>query len=200
MTHTLMQLPYDKNALEPYISAETLEFHYGKHHATYVTNLNNLLAGTGLENMPLEELIVNGIKDAPADKQKGLFNNAAQVYNHNQYWLGLTPKSTKGPSGALAAAIDKTFGGFEGFKTKFTATAVGTFGSGWAWLVKNKQGALEIVSTSNAATPLTDGKTPLLICDVWEHAYYVDYRNARAKYVEAYWNLVNWEYAAKQMG
>ncbi len=189
MTHQLPPLPYDKNALEPHISAETLEFHHGKHHQTYVTNLNNLIAGTEFENLPLEEIV----KKSSA----GIFNNAAQVWNHTFYWHSLSPNGGGEPTGALADAIEKAFGSFGKFKEEFSKTAITTFGSGWAWLVKNADGSLALVSTSNAATPLTTGQTPLLTIDVWEHAYYVDYRNMRPKYVEAFWNLVNWEFAAK---
>ncbi|MCX7109529.1 MAG: superoxide dismutase [Fe] [Proteobacteria bacterium] len=189
MTHQLPPLPYDKNALEPHISAETLEFHHGKHHQTYVTNLNNLIAGTKFENLSLEEIV----KKSSA----GIFNNAAQVWNHTFYWHSLSPNGGGEPTGALADAIEKAFGSFAKFKEEFSKTAITTFGSGWAWLVKNADGSLALVSTSNAATPLTTGQTPLLTIDVWEHAYYVDYRNMRPKYVEAFWNLVNWEFAAK---
>ncbi len=189
MTHQLPPLPYDKNALEPHISAETLEFHHGKHHQTYVTNLNNLIAGTEFENLSLEEIV----KKSSA----GIFNNAAQVWNHTFYWHSLSPNGGGEPTGALAEAIEKAFGSFGKFKEEFSKTAITTFGSGWAWLVKNADGSLALVSTGNAATPLTTGQTPLLTIDVWEHAYYVDYRNMRPKYVEAFWNLVNWEFAAK---
>ena len=187
MTHVLPPLPYEKNALEPHISAETLEFHYGKHHQTYVTNLNNLIAGTEFENLSLDEIV----KKATG----GIFNNAAQVWNHTFYWHSLSPNGGGEPTGALADAIIKTFGSFEKFKEDFSKTAITTFGSGWAWLVKDKDGSLALVSTSNAATPLTAGQTPLLTIDVWEHAYYVDYRNLRPKYVEAFWSLVNWDFA-----
>ncbi|WP_367025251.1 superoxide dismutase [Fe] [Methylococcus sp. ANG] len=189
MTHELPALPYAKNALEPHISAETLEFHYGKHHQTYVTNLNNLIPGTEYENLSLEEIV----RKAPAG---GVFNNAAQIWNHTFYWNSLSPNGGGEPTGALAEAIVKSFGSFEKFKEEFTKCAVTTFGSGWAWLVKNADGSLALVSTGNAGCPLTSGQTPLLTCDVWEHAYYIDYRNARPKYVEAFWNLVNWEFAA----
>jgi len=187
MTHVLPPLPYEKNALEPHISAETLEFHYGKHHQTYVTNLNNLIAGTEFENLSLDDIV----KKATG----GIFNNAAQVWNHTFYWHSLSPNGGGEPTGALADAIIKTFGSFEKFKEDFSKTAITTFGSGWAWLVKNADGSLALVSTSNAATPLTAGQTPLLTIDVWEHAYYVDYRNLRPKYVEAFWSLVNWDFA-----
>ena len=158
MTHTLPPLPYDKNALEPHISAETLEFHYGKHHQTYVTNLNNLIAGTEFETSPLEDIV----KKATG----GIFNNAAQVWNHTFYWHSLSPNGGGAPTGALAEAIDKTFGSFEKFKEDFSKTAITTFGSGWAWLVKNADGSLALVSTSNAATPLTAGQTPLLTIEI----------------------------------
>jgi Fe-Mn family superoxide dismutase len=190
MSFTLPDLPYPKNALEPHISAETLEFHHGKHHLTYVTNLNNLVPGTEFEGLSLEDII----KKAPAG---GMFNNAAQVWNHTFYWNSLSPSGGGAPSGELAKAIEQTFGSLEAFKEAFTKCAVTTFGSGWAWLVKNEDGSLAIVSTGNAGCPLTSGQTPLLTCDVWEHAYYIDYRNARPKYVEAFWSLVNWEFAAR---
>jgi Fe-Mn family superoxide dismutase len=190
MSFTLPDLPYAKNALEPHISAETLEFHHGKHHQTYVTNLNNLVPGTEFEGLSLEDII----RKAPAG---GMFNNAAQVWNHTFYWNSLSPSGGGAPSGELAIAIEKTFGSLEAFKDEFTKCAITTFGSGWAWLVKNKDGSLAIVSTGNAGCPLTGEQTPLLTCDVWEHAYYIDYRNARPKYVEAFWSLVNWEFAAR---
>ena len=191
MPHTLPELPYAKTALAPHISAETLDYHYGKHHQTYVTNLNNLIPGTEFEKMSLEEIV--------RKSSGGIFNNAAQIWNHTFYWHSLSPQGGGAPTGALGDAINKTFGSFEEFKKIFTQTALTTFGSGWAWLVKNKDGSLAIVSTSNAACPLTAGQTPLLTCDVWEHAYYVDYRNARANYVAAFWNLVNWDFAAKNL-
>jgi len=193
MTHELPALPYAKNALEPHISAETLDYHHGKHHQAYVTNLNNLIPGTEFESMSLEDIV----KKAPAG---GLFNNAAQVWNHTFYWNCLAPNAGGEPSGALADAINKAFGSFADFKAKFTNACVTNFGSGWTWLVKNKDGALEIVNTSNAGCPLTDGSQPLLTCDVWEHAYYIDTRNARPKYVENFWNLVNWDFVAKNLG
>jgi Fe-Mn family superoxide dismutase len=189
MSHVLPALPYEKNALEPFISAETIDFHYGKHHQTYVTNLNNLIVGTEFENLSLEEIVLKS--------SGGIFNNAAQVWNHTFYWNGLTPKGTGKPEGTLLAAIETTFGSFEAFKEAFAKTAVTTFGSGWAWLVKNADGSLALVSTSNAATPLTAGQKPLLTIDVWEHAYYIDYRNARPKYVEDFWNYVNWDFVAQ---
>lgn len=190
MEHKLPELPYAKDALVPHLSAETIEYHYGKHHAAYVTNLNKLIPGTEFENLSLEEIV---------KKSSGaIFNNAAQVWNHTFYWNCLSPKGGGEPSGALAAAIATAFGSFAQFKEKFTSTAVGTFGSGWAWLVRDADGKLAIESTSNAGCPLTAGKKPLLTCDVWEHAYYIDYRNLRPKYVEAFWNLVNWPFVAQQ--
>ncbi len=188
MAFELPALPYATNRLVPYISEETLEFHHGKHHQTYVTNLNNLVPGTEFADLSLEEIIV---------KSSGpIFNNAAQVWNHTFYWNSLTPDGGGEPVGALAEAINATFGSFDKFKEEFSKCAVTTFGSGWAWLVKNADGSLALVSTSNAGCPLTTGQTPLLTCDVWEHAYYIDYRNARPAYLEAFWALVNWEFAA----
>jgi superoxide dismutase, Fe-Mn family len=188
MEHKLPELPYAKDALAPHISAETLEFHYGKHHAAYVANLNKLIPGTEFENLALEDIVRRSTG--------GVFNNAAQIWNHTFYWHCLAPHAGGEPTGALAQAITLAFGSFAAFKEKFTAAAVGTFGSGWAWLVRNPDGSLGIESTSNAANPMTSGKKPLLTCDVWEHAYYIDYRNARPKYVEAFWNLVNWKFVA----
>ena len=190
--HELPKLPYPQNALEPHISAETLEFHYGKHHATYVTNLNKLIAGTEFESASLEDII----KKASG----GIFNNAAQVWNHTFYWNCMSPKGGGEPKGALAKAIDSAFGSFSDFKEKFSASAAGNFGSGWTWLVKNAKGGVEIANTSNAGNPMTNNLTPLMTCDVWEHAYYIDYRNARPKYVEAFWNLVNWDFVSKNLG
>jgi len=192
MEHKLPELPYAMNALEPHISRETLEYHYGKHHRTYVTNLNNLIKGTEFENTPLEGIIVKA--------SGGLFNNAAQVWNHTFYWHCLSPSGGGKPSGALGDAIKKTFGSVDEFKKQFSQTAITLFGSGWGWLVKNPDGSLALTGTSNAGTPITEGKTAILTCDVWEHAYYIDYRNARPQYVESFWNLVNWEFAAKNFG
>jgi Fe-Mn family superoxide dismutase len=190
MEHKLPQLPYAMDALQPHISKETLEYHYGKHHQTYVTNLNNLIKGTEFESMSLEDIVRRS--------SGGVFNNAAQVWNHSFYWLCLSPKGGGQPGGALADAIEKKFGSFDELRKQFTQTAVSTFGSGWAWLVRNADGSLELASTPNAQTPLSQsGKKPLLTCDVWEHAYYVDYRNRRPDYVAAFWNLVNWEFVAK---
>ena len=192
MAHELPALPYALDALQPHISQETLEYHYGKHHQTYVTNLNKLLDGTDQAGASLEEVIKNS--------SGGLFNNAAQVFNHTFYWNCLSPNGGGEPSGAVADAINKAFGSFAEFKEKFSQTAITTFGSGWGWLVQNADGSLELVSTIGAGCPLTNGQKPLLTCDVWEHAYYVDYRNARPKYVEAFWNLVNWEFVAANLG
>ena len=188
MTFELPALPYANDALAPHISAETIEYHYGKHHQTYVTNLNNLVPGTEFEGLSLEDIVKKS--------SGGVFNNAAQVWNHTFYWNSLSPNGGGAPTGDLANAIERTFGSFEAFKEAFSKCAVTTFGSGWAWLVKNANGSLELVSTSNAGCPLTAGQTPILTCDVWEHAYYIDYRNARPKYLEAFWALVNWEFAS----
>lgn len=186
MKHELPKLPYAMDALQPYISQETLEYHYGKHHKAYVDNLNKLIVGTEFEDMSLEETIKKS--------SGGIFNNAAQVWNHTFYWHCMTPKSAKEPSGKLADAITKKFGSFDEFKKLFSQTAIATFGSGWGWLVKNNDNSIEIISTSNAATPMTQDKKALLTCDVWEHAYYIDYRNARPNYVDNFWNLVNWDF------
>jgi Fe-Mn family superoxide dismutase len=192
MAIELPALPYDRTALAPHISDETIDFHYGKHHQTYVTNLNNMIKGTEFEALDLVAIIRKA--------QGGMFNNAAQVWNHTFYWNCLRPNGGGEPGGKLGDAIVKAFGSFAAFKEQFTNTAITTFGSGWAWLVQRPDGSLALVSTPNAATPLTGNDTPLLTCDVWEHAYYIDYRNARAKYVEAFWNLVNWDFVASQMG
>lgn len=189
MTHTLAPLPYEMDALAPHISKETLEYHYGKHHQTYVTNLNNLIPGTEFENATLEEIVKKS--------SGGIFNNAAQVWNHTFYWNSLSPKGGGEPSGALAAAINAKWGSVQAFKEAFNKSAAGNFGSGWTWLVKKADGSVDIVNTSNAATPLTTQDKPLLTCDVWEHAYYIDYRNARPKYLETFWSLVNWSFAEK---
>jgi len=191
MAIELPALPYDRAALEPHISAETIDFHYGKHHQAYVTNLNKQIEGTEFESMDLESIIRKA--------QGGMFNNAAQVWNHTFYWNCLSPKGGGEPTGALAEAINKAFGSFAQFKEQFSQTAITTFGSGWAWLVQRPDGSLALVSTPNAATPLTGSDKALLTCDVWEHAYYIDYRNARPKYVESFWNLVNWDFVASQM-
>jgi Fe-Mn family superoxide dismutase len=192
MSIELPALPYAQDALEPHISKETLEFHYGKHHNTYVVKLNGLIDGTPDADKSLEEIVQNS--------SGGVFNNAAQIWNHTFYWHCLSPNGGGEPAGAVADAINGAFGSFAEFKSKFTDSAVNNFGSGWTWLVKNADGSLAIVNTSNAATPLTDeGVTPLLTVDVWEHAYYIDYRNARPNYMEAFWNLVNWEFVAANM-
>jgi Fe-Mn family superoxide dismutase len=192
MAHELPALPYANDALAPTISAETIEYHYGKHHQTYVTNLNNLVPGTEFENASLEDIIMKA--------SGGIFNNAAQVWNHTFYWNCLSPNGGGAPSGALADAINSAFGSFDEFKQKFSASAATNFGSGWTWLVKNSDGGVEIVNTSNAANPMTDGKTPLLTVDVWEHAYYIDYRNARPKYLESIWGIINWDFVARNFG
>ena len=191
MTHELPALPYAMDALVPHISRETLEFHYGKHHQAYVTNLNKLIPGTEFEDMSLEEIIKKS--------SGGIFNNAAQVYNHTFYWHCLSPKGGA-PAGPLADALTQAFGSVDEFKTQFTQAAATLFGSGWAWLVKNADNSLAIEAMPNAGNPLTSGKVPLLTCDVWEHAYYVDYRNARPNYLKAYWNLVNWDFVAENFG
>ncbi|MEN3366998.1 MAG: superoxide dismutase, Fe-Mn family [Burkholderiales bacterium] len=189
MEHKLPPLPYPKDALQPHISAETLEYHYGKHHQAYVTNLNNLIKGTEYENMSLEEIIKKS--------SGGVFNNSAQVWNHTFFWNCMKPNAGGAPTGAVADKINAKWGSFDKFKEEFTKSAVGNFGSGWTWLVKKADGSVDIVNTSNAGTPLTSADTPLLTCDVWEHAYYIDYRNARPKFVEAFWNLANWDFVAK---
>ena len=191
MTFTLPPLPYSMDALSPHISKETLEYHYGKHHQAYVTNLNKLIANTEFETLSLEDIIKKS--------SGGIFNNAAQVWNHTFYWHCLSPNGGGEPTAALADAIQKAFGSFAAFKEQFTQTALTTFGSGWAWLVQDKEGQLKLVSTSNAATPMTEGLTALLTCDVWEHAYYIDYRNARPDYLGAFWSLVNWQFVNEQM-
>ena len=188
MTHALPPLPYEKNALEPVISAETIDFHYGKHPQAYVTNLNNLIPGTEFENMSLEDIIMKS--------SGGVFNNAAQVWNHTFYWSCLSPNGGGAPTGPLADAINAKFGSLEEFKKQFNQSGATNFGSGWTWLVKNADGSLEIFNTSNAGTPMTSGKKALLTIDVWEHAYYIDYRNARPKYLETIWDKVNWEFVA----
>lgn len=189
MSFELPALPYAKTALEPHISAETLEFHYGKHHQTYVTKLNGLIEGTDFAGKSLEEIVKTS--------SGGVFNNAAQVWNHTFYWNSMAPNAGGEPTGALADAINKTFGSFADFKAKFNDSAVNNFGSSWTWLVKKADGSLAIVNTSNAATPITEaGVTPLLTVDLWEHAYYIDYRNVRPNYLEGFWKLANWSFAA----
>lgn len=191
MAFTLPELPYAQDALAPHISAETLQYHYGKHHQAYVTNLNKL-TNDNADNKSLEDIIHAA--------SGGLFNNAAQVWNHTFYWHSLSPNGGGKPTGAVADAINQAFGSFADFKEKFSTAAATNFGSGWTWLVKNSDGSLEIFSTDDADTPMVHGKTALLTIDVWEHAYYVDYRNARPKYIEAFWNLVNWDFVAKNLG
>ncbi len=191
MAFELPELPYSLNGLEPSISAETLEYHYGKHHQAYVTNLNNLVKDTEYEELSLDDII----KKADG----GIFNNAAQHWNHSFYWNCLNANGGGEPQGELLDTINSTFGSFAEFKDEFTQTAIKTFGSGWAWLVKNKDGSIAITSTGNAGNPMTDNQKPLLTCDVWEHAYYIDYRNSRPKYLEAFWNLVNWEFVNEQL-
>lgn len=190
MAFELPALPYARDALAPHISAETIDYHYGKHHNTYVEKLNGMVPGTEFEGKSLEEVIKTS--------SGGVFNNAAQIWNHSFYWECLSPNGGGDASGAVATAIDAAFGSFADFKKAFTDAAVGNFGSGWTWLVKNSDGSVAIVNTSNAETPLTDASvTPLLTVDVWEHAYYIDYRNARPKYMDAFWALVNWEFVNK---
>ncbi|RMA81417.1 superoxide dismutase [Umboniibacter marinipuniceus] len=187
MSHVLPELPYAMDALEPHISKETLEFHYGKHHATYVTKLNGLIDGTDFAGKDLETIV----KSSSA----GVFNNAAQIWNHTFYWNSMSPNGGGEPTGALADAINAKWGSFEDFKAAFNDMAVNNFGSSWTWLVKNTDGSLEIVNTSNAATPITGDAKPLFTVDLWEHAYYIDFRNVRPNYLAAFWSLINWEFA-----
>jgi Fe-Mn family superoxide dismutase len=190
MEHTLPPLPYATDALLPHISKETLEIHHGKHHNAYVVNLNNLIKGTEFESLALEDIV--------RKSSAGVFNNAAQVWNHTFFWNSMKPQGGGEPGGALGEAIARKWGSYAAFKEAFTKSAVGNFGAGWTWLVKKADGSVDIVNTSNAATPLTTADKPLLTIDVWEHAYYVDYRNARPKFVETFLNsLVNWEFAAR---
>ena len=191
MAIELPPLPYDRAALEPHMSAETLDFHYGKHHKTYVDNANKMIEGTEFADMPLVDIIRRS--------QGALFNNVAQVWNHTFFWNCMKPNGGGEPTGKLMDAINLAFGDFATFKEEFAKTCVGTFGSGWGWLVQRPDGSLALVSTSNANTPIAGEDTPLLTCDVWEHAYYIDYRNARPKFVEAFWNLVNWDFVASNM-
>ena len=186
MTFTLPELPYSKEALAPHMSQETLEYHHGKHHNAYVNNLNNLIKGTKYENMSLEEIIMSS--EGP------VFNNAAQIWNHTFFWNSLSPKGGGEATGKALEAITKEWGNFEKFKEEFTKSAVSNFGAGWTWLVKNKDGKLAIVNTSNAHTPITTGATALLTVDVWEHAYYIDYRNERPKFINGFWALANWDF------
>src|SRR5699024_1347035 len=192
MAITLPAIPYTLDALAAHISNETLEFHHGKHHAAYVNNLNNLIEGTEHASSSLEDIIRNS--------SGGVFNNAAQVWNHTFYWNSMSPNGGGTPSGKVAEAINSKWGSFDAFKEAFNKAAAGNFGSGWTWLVKKADGSVDIVNTDDADTPLTTGDTPLLTCDVWEHAYYIDYRNARPKYLENFWNLVNWDFANENLG
>jgi Fe-Mn family superoxide dismutase len=185
----LPKLPYEMDALQPYISKETLEYHYGKHHQAYVNNLNNLVKNTEFANHSLEEIIMKS--------SNGIFNNAAQIWNHTFYWHSMIPNSAGEPSGKLADAINKKFGSFAEFKKLFSQSATTLFGSGWTWLAKNMQGELEIINMGNAGLPMRENKKALLTCDVWEHAYYIDYRNVRATYVENFWKIVNWDFVAE---
>jgi superoxide dismutase, Fe-Mn family len=191
MTHELPKLPYALDALEPYISKRTIEFHYGKHHQAYVNNLNKLIVGTEFENASLDDIV----RKAGA----GIFNNGAQVWNHTFYWNCMKPQGGGEPTGALAAAITKNFGSLAEFKEKFSASAATLFGSGWAWLIKKDDGSLEIVQESNAGNPLKHGATPLLTCDVWEHAYYLDKQNVRPDYIADFWKLIDWNAVAGRL-
>ena len=191
MAIELPPLPYDRTALEPHISGETLDYHHGKHHKAYVDNANKMIAGTEFESMPLVDIIRRS--------QGALFNNVAQVWNHTFFWNCMSPNGGGEPTGKLADAINLAFGDFATFKDEFSKTCIGTFGSGWGWLVQRPDGSLALVSTSNANTPIVGDDIPLLTCDVWEHAYYIDYRNARPKFVEAFWNIVNWDFVASNM-
>jgi Fe-Mn family superoxide dismutase len=188
---TLPELPYSKNALVPFITEETFDYHYGKHHQTYVTNLNNLVKDTADAELSVEQIVINSAKlnNIP------MFNNAAQHYNHSFFWHCMTPDGGSTPKGKIGELITRDFGSFENFKAKFSETAVKLFGAGWAWLAQNEKGLLEIIPMKDAHTPLTENKTPILTLDVWEHAYYIDYRNARPKFVEGFWDVVNWEFA-----
>ena len=196
MAHKLPDLPYAKDALAPHITPETFSFHHGKHHNAYVNNLNALLSGHKLESLGVEELIKR-VEEIDAAARGKVFNNAAQHYNHSFYWNSLRPVSKSGPGGAFLAAINKGFGSLDGLKDAFTKESVGHFGAGWGWLVKDATGNLKVVSTHDAGTPITSGQKPLLTCDVWEHAYYIDYRNDRATYLKNFWEIANWEFAEK---
>jgi len=191
MAFELPKLPYAMDGLAPHISKETLEYHYGKHHQAYVTKLNTLVEGTEFAGQPLEDIIMKS--------DGGIYNNAAQIWNHTFYWHSMSPHGGGDPEGALADAINAAFGSVAAFREQFSAACAGLFGSGWVWLVKNDAGALEIVSTPNAGNPMLDDNIPLLTCDVWEHAYYIDTRNARPKYVENFWKVVNWDFAAANL-
>lgn len=191
MEHKLPELPYPKDSLQPHISAETFEYHHGKHHNAYVTKLNELIKGTKFESMSLEEIIKNS--------EGALFNNAAQTWNHTFFWNCMAPKAGGVPGGKVADLINKKWGSFDKFKEEFAKSAVGNFGSGWTWLVQNSQGEVEIMNTSNADTPMAHNMKALMTIDVWEHAYYIDYRNARANFVTAFWNLANWDFVNKNL-
>ncbi|MEC9282817.1 MAG: Fe-Mn family superoxide dismutase [Bdellovibrionota bacterium] len=191
MAITLPELPWSKDALAPHISAETIDFHYGKHHNAYVTKLNAAIEGTEFAEMSLEDIIMKS--------SGGMFNNAAQVWNHTFYWNCLSPNGGGAASGAVAEKINAKWGSFEKFAEEFTNSAATNFGSGWTWLVANKDGDLEIYNSSNAGTPMTEGLKALMTIDVWEHAYYVDYRNARPKYIESFWKLINWDFVNSQL-
>nr|AAK01863.1 iron superoxide dismutase [Lingulodinium polyedra] len=193
MALQLPELPYSKDALAPHINQQTLEFHYGKHHNAYVTNLNKLIEGTDLANAPLEEIVKAAASNA---SKAGLFNNAAQVWNHTFYWHSMKPGGGGAPHGKVAELIERDFGSYEEFATQFKAAGGGQFGSGWAWLVADKEGKLKVFQTHDAGCPLTEGLTPLLTCDVWEHAFYIDYKNDKAKYVQSFWGAVNWDFVA----
>jgi Fe-Mn family superoxide dismutase len=197
MAFTLPELPWAKDALAPTISAETIDYHYGKHHKAYVDNLNKFAPGTRYEAMSLED-VIKASYNQPSEKK--IFNNAAQVWNHTFFWNSMSPKGGGDPSGALADAITRAFGTVADFQKKFNEAAVGQFGSGWAWLVKTPDGGVAIETTSNADTPFAAGKTCILTLDVWEHAYYIDYRNARAKFAEEWWKVVSWDFASQNFG
>ena len=191
MEHVLPELPYPKDSLKPHISAETFDYHHGKHHKAYVTKLNELIKGTRYENLPLEEIVKTS--------EGGIFNNSAQAWNHTFFWNCLSPRGGGLPTGKVGDLINRRWGSVDRFKEEFEKVAVNTFGSGWTWLVQNKEGELDILSTANAETPMTSGLKALLTIDVWEHAYYVDYRNARPDFVKAYWKIVNWEFANRNL-
>lgn len=191
MTFKLPELPYAKNALTPHMSEETLEFHYGKHHNAYVNNLNNLIKETKFDKMSLEEIILSS--EGP------MFNNAAQIWNHTFFWNSLSAQGGGNPSGKVLELINHSWGSFDKFKEEFTKSAIANFGSGWTWLLVGKTGKLEILNTSNAQTPITQELKPILTLDIWEHAYYIDYRNERPKFINAFWSLVNWEFANKNL-
>jgi Fe-Mn family superoxide dismutase len=196
MAHSLPELPFSSDALAPHISAETLSYHHGKHHNAYVTKLNAAIEGTDYADLSL----IDAIKKAKAEGNKGVFNSGAQHFNHSFYWNCLSPNGGGEPTGAVADAINASFGSFANFKEAFNKAASTHFGSGWAWLVKGADGKLAVTDTHDADSPVAHGQTPLLTCDVWEHAYYVDYRNARGSYIEAFWKLVNWDFVAKNLG